>query len=285
MLTFAKCSCIGCQKVLPVNQMIRMDKNNRGGANSYLCTEHAYENKSYSYEHDRTWGLQKAHGFTYGVELESMLDSIKARNELMSRDWIPTNDCTVEVEFKSPIMLGLNALSKDCEQIQKMNRNLELDTLDDDCGTHLNIGNIYHINAQTIDYLKRFMHSLFIPLSDYLEANPDKAAAVFGRDFTYYARAITQGADPDTHELFINFQHSNRIEFRLCKFINAKQYMNCAKMCTEMMTALINNFILHFNDEPKDKRRYATKTAYRKHKAEVTAAKLVKIFQKYEAKM
>lgn len=124
MLTFAKCACIGCQKVLPVNQMIRMDKNNRGGANSYLCTEHAYENKSYSYKHDRTWGKGKAHGFTYGIELESMRDSIKARNELMSRDWIPTNDCTVEVEFKSPIMLGLNAISKDCEQIQKRNQNL-----------------------------------------------------------------------------------------------------------------------------------------------------------------
>lgn len=285
MLLTAKCACATCNRVLPIREMIRMDKNDRGGAASYLCDEHAYATESYTYEHDRTWGKNKAHGFTYGVELESMTDSIKSRVELLNRDWVASYDASVEVEFKSPIMLGLNALSKDCAQIELMNNHNELDTIDDDCGTHLNIGNIYHINAETIDYLRRFMHSLFIPLSDYLEAHPDEAKKVFGRQFTYYAGGINRYTDPMTHELFINFQHNNRIEFRLCKFINAKQYMNCAKMCTEMMTALINNFINHFNDEPKDSRRYVTKTAYRKHKAEVTAAKLVKIFQKYEAKM
>ena len=48
-----------------------------------------------------------------------------------------------------------------------------------------------------------------------------------------------------------------------------------------MVQAIVTNFCEHFNDEPKDKRRYATKTAYRKHKAQTTAKKLVKIFEKY----
>ena len=284
MLTMAKCACATCNRVLPIREMIKMDKNDRGGAASYLCEEHAYTTESYTYEHDRTWGKDKVHGFTYGVELESMTDSFKSRVELLNRDWVASYDCTVEVEFKSPIMLGLNALSKDCEQIQKMNDRGEIDTIHEDCGTHLNIGNVYHINAETIDYLRRFMHSLFIPLSDYLEANPDKAEKVFGRRFTYYAHGIHADTNPMTHELFINFQHNNRVEFRLCKFITAKQYMNCAKMCTEMMTAIINNFILHFNDEKINKKLYKNEKEWRKHKADLTAQKLVKIFKKYENK-
>lgn len=59
--------------------------------------------------------------------------------------------------------------------------------------------------------------------------------------------------------------------------------MKAVHFCKDATTTIINNFIAHFNDEPKDKRRYPTITAYRKHKAQTTAQKLVKLFEKYTA--
>ena len=281
MLTTAKCACATCEKVLPIREMIRVEKNNRGGANAYLCNYHARMQEDYFYEHDRFSGKAKSHGFTYGIELESMADSERARMELQSRDFVATSDCTVRIEYKSPIFHGLNALSKDCTTIQILNANRELDTIHANCGTHLNIGHVDYINAQTVDYIRRFCHSLFIPLSNYMTAHPAEVERLFGRSLNRWAEPYTEWSSADDHTNFINLQHNNRIEFRVCKFLNAKQYINATKCATEMMTAIINNFIKHFNDQPKDNRRYSNKTEYRKHKAEMTAAKLVKIFKKY----
>lgn len=281
MLKTATCACATCNVTLPIRDMIKVDKNNRGGAAAYLCNYHARRMEGYSYEHDRFSGKEKAHGFTYGEELKSMADSARARMELQSRDFVATSDCTVRIEYKSPIFHGLNALSKDCKTVEELNARGELDTIHENCGCHLNIGHVDYINSRTVDYIRRFCHSLFIPVSKVMSENPDKVKAIFGREFNTWAEPYTNWSNATTHENWINLQHNNRIEFRVCKFINAKQYMTAAKCATEMMTAIINNFVKHFNDEPKDSRRYSNITEYRKHKAEVTAQKLVKIFWKY----
>jgi hypothetical protein len=52
-------------------------------------------------------------------------------------------------------------------------------------------------------------------------------------------------------------------------------------MEVEMVQAVVTNFCEHFNDEKIDSRRYKNMTEYRKHKASMTAKKLVKIFEKY----
>ena len=281
MLLTAKCACATCNVTLPIHCMIKVEKNNRGGAAAYLCSYHATRQEGYSYEHDRFSGKEKAHGFTFGTENESMKDSDRARMELQSRDYVATSDCTVEVEYKSPIFYGLNALSKNCVTIEALNASGDFDTIHPNCGMHLNIGHVDYINARTVDYIRRFCHSLFIPLSNYMTAHPDEVEQLFGRSLNRWAEPYTEWSDADDHTNFINLQHNNRIEFRVCKFINAKQYINATKCATEMMTAIINNFIKHFDDQPKDSRRYSNKTEYRKHKAEMTAAKLIKIFKKY----
>ena len=73
----------------------------------------------------------------------------------------------------------------------------------------------------------------------------------------------------------------SNIEFRLNKFVSAEQYQKLMHMEVEMTQCIVKNFCEHFDDTPKDSRRYPTKTAYRKHKADVTANKLIKIFREY----
>ena len=48
----------------------------------------------------------------------------------------------------------------------------------------------------------------------------------------------------------------------------------------EVVKCIVTNFCEHFNDSQIDNRRYENMTAYRKHKANVTAQKIVKLFEK-----
>ena len=85
------------------------------------------------------------------------------------------------------------------------------------------------------------------------------------------------------HTAMFNLQHDNTIEFRQAKFANAKQYATMAKFSRDVVSCIIKNFIEHFNEHPKDTRRYPTIKEYRLHKAQVTANKLVALYEKYTA--
>jgi hypothetical protein len=137
-------------------------------------------------------------------------------------------------------------------------------------------------------YLRRFNGSLFVPLSNAIMQDQAKAERFFGRRSNHWAEPVTF-ADPSgnfegyamKHEAMFNLQHNYTIEFRQPKFVNAEQYMNVAKFSKDVANAIIENFIKHFMDTEWDTRRYPTRTAYRKHKADVTAQKLVKLYEKY----
>jgi hypothetical protein len=131
---------------------------------------------------------------------------------------------------------------------------------------------------------KQKNNSLFIPLCEAMQNNPTATEKVFGRTFTSYARPIDWDSTQECHSdryHFINCLADNNIEFRLNKFTSGKQYQNLMKMEVEMVKCIINNFCDHFMDTEWDRTRYEKRTAYRKHKADVTAKKLVKIFEKY----
>ena len=139
-------------------------------------------------------------------------------------------------------------------------------------------------------YVRRFNNSLFVPLSNAIMADPEKSARFFGRRSNTWAQPVTmadRSGDYDgwqmKHEAMFNLQHDYTIEFRQAKFVSAKQYMAVAKFARDVVNAIIENFIKHFNDTDFDTRRYANRTAYRKHKADVTANKLVKLYEKYTA--
>lgn len=277
-----KCQCKGCNNV----GTVAVPLSRRGDRNAYICQYHAEQLEAYSRENMTRLGTIKANGFTFAQELETSFSDIVARMELLASGYLPTMDITVDCEYKSAITNGLNSLAKHCVTIDRLiaNGNLSVaDTSNYEVGTHLHIGHTDHIKPETIRYISRFYHSLFTPLSEAMKSDPQKTANLFGRYFGQWAQPINANSDPIAHSNFINLQHDYTIEFRILKYQNASQYMKAVHFCKDATITIINNFIVHFNDEPKDKRRYPTITAYRRHKAQTTAAKLVKLFEKYTA--
>ena len=246
---------------------------NRGGRNGYLCEAHAssYGDRSYYDENSTLRGTTKKHGFTFSMELEMSQPTTTMRAELLNCGFMPTQDSTTDTEFKSPIWQSLNPLPKKFNTIEKLLNDGE-GAITNNEGTHFHVGHREYINATTINYIKRFYHSLFLPLCNIMLDNSEATKKLFGRNFCYWAKQINEDTNPNEHSNFINLQHDNTIEFRLCKFVNTKQYMNVIKFCKDVTNTIINNFIKYFEGSTTEQRR---------HKAQVTANKIVKLYCKY----
>lgn len=280
-----KCMCKGCMN----EGVVAVPVAKRGGRPGFMCHFHAYRELGYTHENDLYYGKRKKHGFTFSEERETSRSDLKARGELLDFGYLPTMDATVDVEYKSPIFEGLNAIAKQAVSFDKLIAEGHM-VIGDDCGTHFHVGHVEFINADTMKYLRRFNGSLFVPLSNAIMADTEKSARLFGRKPQHWAQPVTMD-DPSgnyegyrmKHEAMFNLQHDCTIEFRQCKFVNAEQYMRAVHFCKDATNCIIVNFIKHFNDTPKDTMRYPTMTAYRKHKADVTANKLVRLYHDYTA--
>ena len=278
------CMCQYCSATIETNQAeangwARVTLANRGGRSAYLCPLHKNSTGDHGYHttpQNNTRGASKEHGNTFGYEMETARPTAQARAEFVNAGFIPTRDATTDCEFISPVYQSMNPLAKKFATFEKLMQAGEFAITENE-GTHFHVGHVEHINAETNAYMRRFYHSLFVPLSEAMQANPEATAALFGRNFTFYACAINNGTEPSAHNNFVNLQHMNTIEFRLCKFQSAAQYMNLAHFCRDCTNAIINNFILHFNDDVENK------TEHRKHKANIAAGKMVKLFNKYAA--
>lgn len=282
----AKCTC--CGTVHPVEIMVGTEMPNRGNRKAYMCRECAIRNRYYHTSNNELQGKRKVNQVGVGWELETSFSDDYARNILFEFGMIPTNDSSLHgartCEYVSGIQQGLNIGSKMCVTIEKLMQDGHIQ-INDSCGTHFHVS----VNAmkdengqQTyMGYIQRFYHSLFIPLANAMRDNPEKTERLFGRFFTGYAKFIDETANANNRYNFINVTNNSNIEFRLNRFVNAKQAQTVTKMEVEMVKCIVTNFCEHFNDTNIDARRYPTKTAYRKHKAQVTANKLVKLFEKY----
>lgn len=240
------------------------------------CYNKGRQQYTYSIENDLKVNGAKKHGFTYSFEMELSKHEDSFVRMLQYNNFMPTYDSTVAIEYKSPIYQSLNGIRK---LFRSMSKELSNDYFDYNVGTHCNIGHT-SINLQTIRYLSRFYHSLFLPMSRWLELNPLATEKLYGRQIGGWASPINENTDPFRHENFINLQHTTHVEFRLCKFIDEKQYVDVVQLNTKMMKALINNFIEHFNREDFDTTRYASIRDYRRHKARLTGQKLVSLIEK-----
>ena len=110
------CICKDCNRI----GTVRIPIAKRGDRFGYLCEYHAHQEEGYSVENGYHYGVAKKNGFTFAMELETSDSNGKARGELADFGFKPTYDCTVDVEYKSPIFEGLNALSKQCVSIEKL---------------------------------------------------------------------------------------------------------------------------------------------------------------------
>lgn len=283
---FAVCTC--CGQSFPVESMTGTAMPNRGGRVAYMCAECARRNRYYHTSNNELQGVAKGNKVGVGHELELAYHDDYARNILFEYGCIPTNDSSLcgtrTCEFVSGIQQGLNISSKMWVTLETLKNEGHIQ-INDSCGTH------FHVSVDSMKdgngemtymgYIRRFYHSLFVPLARAMEANPEKTRALFGRYFTGYARNIDQFANPDNRYNFVNVTNNSNIEFRLNKFVSAKQAQAVTKMEVEMVKCIVTNFCEHFMDTEWDRRRYEKRTAYRKHKAEVTANKLVKLFHKF----
>lgn len=294
---YAKCSC--CGGTFPVSAMVGTVSAKRGGNVEYMCAECARRNRNYHATNSKVMGTDKANEVLVGIESENSFSDDYARNTMFEYGFIPTHDSSLRsdgsgnrygwdgntCEYVSALMKGLNRASKWALTCDRLMADGHL-KVNDSCGTHFHVSidsmKDSHGNMTYNGYIRRFYHSLFIPLNRAMAENPEATKNLFGRYFGHYCEAITESAQPEYDRyLWINVINNSNIEFRLNRFVSGKQYQALMKMEVEMVKCIITNFCEHFNDTPDDARRYPTKTAYRKHKAEVTASKLVKIFKKY----
>ena len=263
----------------------------RGGiSKAYVCEHHKELNEAYSADNLHFIGEPKANGDTFSYELELSDCSFSGRVELAVNHFLPTNDNTVFVEMKSPIYNGLNGLSKylkSVEDLMKSGNISNAETWQYWCGTHLHTGNrgfkrngldIPAINADTMDYVRRYYHSLFVPLCQVMEQYPEVVKKLFGRDFGTWARKIDGSTDSMEHRNFINVQHDTTLEWRLSFFVNAEQYQKLAHFCRDAMhdiqTMFLYTALQNEGDTPNEKQA-------RKSAAQKTGAALAKLFERY----
>lgn len=283
---YAVCTC--CGQSFPVETMTGTAMPNRGGRVAYMCADCARRNRYYHTSNNELQGTPKKNDVGCGHEIELAYHDDFARNVLFEYGCIPTNDSSLRgtrtCEFVSGIQQGLNISSKMWATLETLKQGGHIQ-INDSCGTHfhVSVNSMKDANGNQVymDYIRRFYHSLFVPLANAMQADPEKTKALFGRYFTGYAQAISENSNPHDRYLFINATNNSNIEFRLNRFVSAKQAQAVTKMEVEMVKCIVKNFCEHFMDTEWDRRRYEKRTAYRKHKAQVTAQKLVKLFHKY----
>lgn len=275
--TQPKCSCPFCSQLGTHKYAVRR----RGGGNAFLCDYHASHLESYSRENGYRIGEMKKNGYTYSVELETSAADFQARLELCVAGFIPSSDITVFIEFKSPIYNGMNGLKAFLPSIQDLIENGNIN-IGRECGTHFHVGHDKYINARYMSYIRRFYHSLFVPLSNACLANPNKATELFGRDFGEWARAVDNATVADEHTNFINVQHDYSLEFRRCFFRNDKQYSRCTDFCRKVTEKVVNTFCAEVEKLglTEGQRLTAEQKAILKKAADKAARQMVKEFEK-----
>jgi hypothetical protein len=253
----------------------------RGGGNAYLCEYHTQHLEAYTRENDYRIGEMKQNGYTYSVELETSAADFQARLELCVAGFIPTSDCTVYAEFKSPIYNGMNGLKAFLPSIQDLIDNGDLN-IGSNCGTHFHVGHNVYINHFYMSYIRRFYHSLFLPLSRALENNESKATEIFGRNFGYWAQSIDERSDAEEHTNFVNVQHDYTLEFRRAFFRNDKQFSRCADFCRKVTEKVVNTFCTEVEKLglTEGQRLTAEQKAILKKAADKAARQMVKEFEK-----
>lgn len=295
-----KATCTRCGREFFVADMVGTISPKRGERSAYMCQTCATRNEHYHASNTAVLGTVKVNEVFCGIEFESSFSDEMARNQFFEYGFIPTHDSSLysdgtgnryggydgnTCEYVSGLMRGLNRASKFALTADKLMADGHL-KVNDSCGTHFHVSvdsmRDSNGNKTYMGYIARFYHSLFVPLNEYMVAHPAETKALFGRWFGHYCEQITRNANPQYDRyLWINVTNSTNVEFRLNRFVSGKQFQNLMKMEVEMVKCIVSNFCEHFNDTDIDTRRYPTKTAYRKHKADVTAGKLVKIFKKY----
>lgn len=211
----------------------------------WVCSDHRGKRnlRGYGDENDTRVGSGNADNISISVELESMGRSTHARAYLVKNKFMPTEDCTVDIEYKSPIYTSEQPLAKIIGGIEYMdkNRDYRFSVNNQNCGIHTHFGFID--NSYNFQHLRYDYENLFKELADIVEnLNYEQLNAIFGREFGDYNRKLRY-SDPTRHENWINIQHNYSIEIRMPRFDTAEKYMRFLKTFKKIFKALNTHYI------------------------------------------
>ena len=227
--------CVLCHKKSFVTSKI---KKNYNKFHEFICPNcsatKGYGTKNKSYKHKP---VKK--GITYGFEFECKPNS---RDDILNiisprYGFIPTEDCSLPsngVEFKSPIynsLIGVNAVLNMLDASTSCS--------DRAYGTHINIGHKDY-NVAVKQRVFHYADYIFNPLKKYMLENREETERFCGRYFCRYASPTENRSDFICHSSFINLAHDDRIEFRISKYRNTKQFMRLMAMWGAVMQNIIS---------------------------------------------
>lgn len=254
-------------------------RSNGGGVTCY-CFNHFMERGTMFYSTDnKIWLGKDGNGYTFSREVETMRPDAAAFNELMANSYIPTSDCTVDIEFKSPCYRGLRSMVKTSKTIQKLLDDGHM-VIDGNCGTHLHIGHERYINYATMEILRQenIYKAIWKPLADYVKENPAVATKIWGRPMGGWA-SYPDWNYTEEHTNFVNVQHPETIEFRECFFANYRQYDKLCHLCKSFVEAVVSWILAPYVDEGlRDEEALM-------HRAEICGNKILNLYKKTEDKL
>ena len=226
--------CISCGQIAQVDsgaKMFTFPQSNKVGACLCARCRGLGNLKSYYDENNTRVGKQtsgKYAGITTSLELETIGNSSTMKVALLKQDFIATHDGTVDIEYKSPIFNNAHSIGIFSNTVQWGNEKCNFNTLDARCGCHTHYG----LSHNEFDF-RRVDYSIFDAYLDKINSlSRDARIAFFGRDFGQWARAHIACE----HTSCVNNEHEYTVEFRLPKFINARQYMRCYYMHRDVFT-------------------------------------------------
>lgn len=259
--------CHNCGQYFPWEMANRQETVNRG-TNRYICMDCARV-KSYGTGNVQNVHIPKKHNIGIGFELECLPHDHESYCSMISVVYklVPTRDGSLPeggVEFNTPVyrnMSGLKQMFRSFEQYA--------DFSDESCGHHINVSHAEQTDRAGMRLMREYARNLFDPLMYAMQDNTRDTIRIWGRDFTYYANDNSDYSKRSYS--WLNLDASNRVEFRLAKFVDAKQYLHLAFLCREILETVCTNFL-----EYRDSSR-----AELLHKSKVTGKKLVRVYQKY----
>lgn len=260
--------CIVCNDIVEKGEGKRVLIPSRGIR--MVCRRHMndYNLRGYCDEDYTERGTMKTTPLastTIGCEIEynNEVANISAlRTFLEGCGFIITSDCTVYSEAKSPIYTGLGSISKVLQSIER--EGFLPCVMSEGVGAHI------HVQCNDIGYVRRYYHSIFLPLADYIRGVENKEE-VFGSNYRDYAQDIYFNCNAMYHSNLFNVEHNHTIEFRLPKIRGYKQYLHLVKFWRE-----IGCYINHFDFDKNN-----VDNNIRKANARKCGEALVNIAKKY----
>lgn len=243
----------------------------------YMDRDCAYKMGGYCTESTDKKGCEKKLSITTGVELEvqhGLRDSQYLQLRLLTSPeygWQATEDCTVKVEYKSPIFNNLNSVPKLLKTVMDDNGAISHGNTCE-ASAHINVWS-NELSSEDYELLREYYVELFSDLFDYFSYNTNDCEKLFGRHMTGWCNGFSNYE----HACFINTEECKydhpRLEFRCSCYRNNKQYMNLLKFCNEVMRILVINFFRKVRDG-KDA----------DHAAKIASGKIMKQVNKFVEK-